>query len=427
MSTSGDVRRPNRPRPGLIRGLGRVLSAWLLSRVVIILVALKYPIMYSDVDYYWRNAHTRSLLSGMPEYPLPIAVALMLPARELTKLEYRVVFVLVIAVVDLMLTVVLWRRVGRRAARFWIAFVMLVGPIGYLRFDLLVAACVTGVLLWGSRRPWLSGLAAATGSAIKLWPLVLGAGLEGSVRRRLQHAAAAAVGVAVWVGTTVRLAGWDRVVSPLKWQSGRGFEFETPVSAVLGVLRVSGDSTIRFRKRHGSQEYVGPLARELLPVVHLIEYAGFALVIVLLLLTLRRPPPGLALRRAAVTATALIGTLILTSPVLSPQYLLWLAPGLAVGAVVGAPRLLAPLALVAALLTQVEFPFTYRLLFRNPTWDVLPAWVILIRDVVLIALVAVAVASVVSGREARLRGPGDPRPSAGQAGPSPGHRTGHRG
>lgn len=374
-----------------------VLSTWMVSRILVVLVARRHPIMATDIDYYWKSAHGHSLLAGMPEYPFPIALILMVPARLMSLFTYRIVFVLAVAIVDLSVTVMLARRFGHRAVMVWIVYVLCLGPVAYLRFDMFVTATVAFVLIWGSRRPWLSGLAAATGAAIKLWPAAFGAGLDGPLRRRAEHAVSTAVGILAWVGVTTWLAGWGRVVSPISWQSGRGFEFEAPVSSVLGITRALGDHSIRFSKRHGSQEYVGPLADRLHPLVHIIEYAGFIVVLGLMLLTLRRVRPRLVMRQAALTVTAVVGTLVVTSPVLSPQYLMWLGPGLAVGAAVRAPRALAPLALGAAVLTQVEFPFTYKVLFHNPTWDIVPASVIAVRDALLIALVVIAVMACVRG------------------------------
>ena len=65
---------------------------------------------------------------------------------------------------------------GRRhdhAIDFWLIFVFLIGPLSYLRFDILPAVLAGGALLAARRRPWITGALTGLGAAIKLWPALL--------------------------------------------------------------------------------------------------------------------------------------------------------------------------------------------------------------------------------------------------------------
>jgi hypothetical protein len=104
---------------------------------------------------------------------------------------------------------------------------------------------------------------------------------------------------------------------------------------------------------------------------------------------------------AAVTAFAALGK------VLSPQYMLWLVP---LGALALAWRMhaLAGAVAAAAVLTQVEFPARYFDLVEGETF---PAVVVALRNLVLLAVVALALRAVLRGRQEQLLD--RPRPPAG--------------
>ena len=59
------------------------------------------------------------------------------------------------------------------AIDFWLLFVLLIGPLSYLRFDVLPAVLAGGALLAARRRPWVTGALTGLGAAIKLWPALL--------------------------------------------------------------------------------------------------------------------------------------------------------------------------------------------------------------------------------------------------------------
>jgi hypothetical protein len=74
--------------------------------------------------------------------------------------------------------------------------------------------------------------------------------------------------------------------------------------------------------------------------------------------------------------------------VLSPQFLVWLIPVVPLARRYGANALL----LGALVLTQLWFPFRYWDLVRE--FDPLASWLVLVRDLVLVALLVVLVRSL---------------------------------
>ena len=77
---------------------------------------------------------------------------------------------------DALFCYTLWRSTGRRhdsAIDFWLIFVPLIGPLSYLRFDMLPAVLAGGALLATRRKPWVTGALTGLGAAIKLWPALL--------------------------------------------------------------------------------------------------------------------------------------------------------------------------------------------------------------------------------------------------------------
>jgi hypothetical protein len=267
-------------------------------------------------------------------------------------------------------TVIVVARVRPAAAAFVAVSPLLVGSLLLSRFDLwpaaLVAAAVVALLTEHHRLGW-SLLGAAV--AAKLWPLaIVPVALAWSRRRGQIRAVAWGAGVlalAFVPFVLVAPAGlWDSIAGQLS----RPLQIES-----LGASFVSafGDPTVVTS--HGSQN---------IPGHGWLEVTGTAIQIAVLIAVWaaawRRPDD---LPRFAAAATA---AFIAFGKVLSPQFLVWLVP--LVPLVRGRRGVAATAMLVAALvLTQAWFPRHY--------WDYVfegdLAWVVLARDLVLVALVAV--------------------------------------
>ena len=278
--------------------------------------------------------------------------------------DYAAAFAWLMAACGLALVFVV-SAVSRRAAWFVAVTPLLAGSLILSRFDLwpalLAAAAV--VLLRRERPGWawaLLGLAVAA----KLWPAVLVPIFLVRSRR----------GVA-WGAATLALAFVPFVlVAPegvwhsLTRQASRPLQIES-----LAASLVTTFGSPHVVSGHGSQNLAGHGG--------LAAAASAAQVLAVLAVWISFARTGRELDRHSAAAVA---AFIAFGKVLSPQFLLWLAP---LVPLVGGRRGAAALGLLAAafVLTQVWFPQHY--------WDYADhlrlAGVVLARDLVLVALVAV--------------------------------------
>src|SRR5450759_4540212 len=193
-------------------------------------------------------------------------------------------------------------------------------------------------LLWG-RRPVLAGAALAIGGWVKVWPVLLLGALRDrrAVPGALLGAAVASIGVVLALAATGQLGG---ATAFLAFQQARGLQVESVAATPFMVARAFGIGPPPVYQ-YGAME-VATAGRD---VAVAGCTAGEALVLLLFaaaaLRAWRRPPPAAGSQPAgpptagpagADRALALVLGLMVTSRVLSPQYLLW-ALGLAATAV----------------------------------------------------------------------------------------------
>ena len=262
-------------------------------------------------------------------------------------------------------------------------FPLLLGSVVLTRFDLwpiaLVLAALAALLRERHRLGFgVLGLAVAA----KLFPAVLvPLALSLVWHRRGRREAQVCIGVLVGVVALAFLPfvalGADGVAYSLGRQLGRPLQLESLGSAFLLAAHHGFGLGIEMRSGHGSQNLdgVGPaILAALLTVVQLA---------VLVWIWLRRPRTGEELVRWS--AAALVAFVAL-GKVLSPQFLIWLAP--IVPLVAGRRGLRAAGALAIALvLTQLWFPGRYWDLALE--FDGLPSALVLARDLVLVGLLVV--------------------------------------
>jgi uncharacterized membrane protein len=263
---------------------------------------------------------------------------------------------------------------ARPGAAFFTALApVLAGSLILSRFDLWPALLATAALvaLVSERHALGWGLLGAAVAA-KLWPLAfVPVALVWSYRRGHARSAlwGAAVAAAAFVPFLVLSPGglW----SSLSGQLSRPLQIESLGAAFLTTFGRPAVVT-----SHGSQNVVGHSG-----VAAVLSVAQSLVLVALWVAFARGPATGERLVRYAAACTC---AFVAFDKVLSPQYLLWLIP--LVPLVRGRRGLLAAGLLAAALgLTQVWFPqryFDYALHFRL-------AGVVLVRDLVLVALVAV--------------------------------------
>jgi uncharacterized membrane protein len=264
----------------------------------------------------------------------------------------------------------------RREAAFYAALApLLVGSLILSRFDLwpalLVVAALAALLAGRDGIGW-AFLGAAV--AAKLWPLVIvPPALLWSVRRGHARSALAAVGVAVLAFVPFALIAPHGLWHSVSSQASRPLQVESLGAALLTTFGHPHEVTT-----HGSQNLAGHGA-----VGAALSVVGSAAVIAIWIALARGPVTRDRFIRYAVAAVC---AFVAFDKVLSPQYLLWLIP--LVPLVRGARGVAATVLLtVACVLTQVWFPQRY---FAYAD-DFHLAWVVLARDVVLVALFVVLV------------------------------------
>jgi branched-subunit amino acid transport protein AzlD len=264
----------------------------------------------------------------------------------------------------------LWRASGRRhdsAVDFWLIFVPLIGPLAYLRFDMLPAVLAGGALLAARRKPWVTGALTGLGAAIKLWPaLLIGAFLSYRSDRRPAGIAFIVVGFGLALISLI-FGGWSRLISPLTWQSDRGLQIESIWATPLMLARAARPNQwIINISRYQAYEIFGPGVDAWVMISSIATVLGLSVIILLTVRAFRHDGSTPAAIGLVVIATVAIMTI--TNKTLSPQYLLWVGGPMA-ALLAFRPQAtpeeqpaisrIARQALVLALLTQLVYPLFY--------------------------------------------------------------------
>ncbi|MDR1386841.1 MAG: DUF2029 domain-containing protein [Propionibacteriaceae bacterium] len=295
-----------------------------------------YP--QGDVDYYYRSI--RRLFLGLItpeqtliEYPTPLIWILSLPylIGGGTKTGFLFAFIGLFLASDALVAWLLWRTARKfgtdpnPAVLFWIGFVLAMGPITYMRLDLLTAALGAAAVLALVRGHRASaGVMIGLGASIKLWPALLWPATW--VDRR-------AVWRATWgtwgcggalVLASLLYAGWDRLLSPLTWQADRGLQIESIYATPIMLARLFAHGHYEVAvSRYQAFEVAGPGSQLMVTTASAATALGGLTMVILYLGWLRRS------QRTAIEAGTLmiIATLIMiiTNKTFSPQYMMWLA------------------------------------------------------------------------------------------------------
>jgi hypothetical protein len=262
---------------------------------------------------------------------------------------------------------------------------LLLGPLLLTRFDLLPAALTAGALaalLAGRDRLGATVLGAAV--AVKLYPLVLLPLVAvWTWRRRGRREALAGLllcgAVVAAAYLPFLLLAPEGVGSSVWRQLSRPLQIESAGAAVLLALHHVTGMGLDWESSHGSQNLTGAGAAAAAAVT------GVAQLAVLGWLWWRFGRGPAAGERLVRYAAAALVAFVALGKVLSPQFLVWLLP---VVPLVAPPAGIAAAALLAGacLLTRGWFPGRYWELVKE--FDERAAWLVLGRDLVLAALLA---------------------------------------
>lgn len=312
------------------------------------------------------------------QYPPGAAVVIELPRilRSLTGLSYYSAFYGLALASDLVVFLLVIYRCWRTAAEIgheradyvgayaYVAAIFMLGPFVYGRYDIavtmiasvgLVAALRSAAWTWRVR-----GLAIGFGTLVKIWPFALVFGLPRGADGRRAFTWTV-IGAAV---PTLLLLPLSGSLSFLTQQHDRGLEVESVLATPFLLARHWGYHGV-IRNRYGSFEIIGPGISAIASFCELLTLLGFCW-----LLWWRRRARLSPHRwtEGVYYDTALVAVMIsvITSRVLSPQYLVWICGLLALclalkplrkgGTVLAGPCWLL---LGTISITQLEFPLLF--------------------------------------------------------------------
>jgi hypothetical protein len=294
------------------------------------------------------------------------------------------------------------RKVEAGTARTWAALLLfgvsplVLGSLFGTRYDLWPTLLALGSLVaLVYDRPVLSGALLGLGFAAKLWPGVLLPLVIVHLWRRRGGGSAAEAAASFVVVAAACFAPFAILEPHGLWLSLAG-QFDRPLqveslgAAVLMALEHLGMATHTTITSHGAQALTGRGARLAAGLSTSAEM--FAVIGIAVAYARRRTPSTEALLMAA---AATVAALVAFDKVLSPQYLIWIVPFVALAS--GRAGIAAGIFLLLALgLTQTWFPWNYWALaqYHESPWS----WYLLGRDLALVALFA-----ALAGFQPRIR------------------------
>jgi hypothetical protein len=263
------------------------------------------------------------------------------------------------------------RRVA--AAWWWLAFLLVLGPIALPRIDSVTVPLVMMALLWLRTRPLWATALLALATWVKVWPVAVIAALVVASRSRWRILGAAAGTSALVVVVALAAGSGVNVFSFITQQTGRGIQIESPVAAFWLWQAAAGvpGSEVYYDREILTFQVAGAgvdAAAWLMTPLMALAVAG------ILALGWRATRRGRAVNIVLPPLVlALVATLVAFNKVGSPQFITWFAAPVILGIVVCAREWRLPAALVMAMaaLTHVVYPHLYSRLLEADPWLVL--------------------------------------------------------
>lgn len=329
------------------------LALWVCSRALIVAEvgfwATPHP-RFEDVNNYQTWSHFIATHHAFPDgdawqYPPGAGLLMLLP--RLVSAGYGEAFVGLMLLVDL-LGLVLLARLARRSGNdtgvwVWLLGMPLLGAFAVLRFDLVPTVIAIAALLVIHRRPRWFGALAGLGAAIKIWPVLLLFGEWDRPRLLRSLLAAIATIAVVFVVSTI---AFGDATGFLSHGGDRGLQEEAVATLPWQLEQIiSGDPYPR-EIRFGAWEIATPTADSVAALLRWLTLAALAAAAAWWWLRERAIRAGCAQLAEDTVSRDFVFTLVLlvvvTSPVLSTQYMVWLLGLAAVVLSAGSPRLRRP-------------------------------------------------------------------------------------
>lgn len=281
---------------------------------------------------------------------------------------------------------------GRRSGSYtgvwvWLLGMPLLGTFAVLRFDLVPTVIGIAALVVIHRRPNWFGALAGLGASIKVWPIVLLFG-EWDLRRLLRSTVAA-LGVLALVFLIAKVTFGDPG-SFLGGQSRRGLQEEAVASVPWHLWEIVTGHAAQREIRFGAWELTSGSAKTIAGALEWLTLAALAAAAAWWRVRGRAIRGGrLDLAEAAVSRDfvfTIVLFLVVTSRMLSSQYMVWLLGLAAVVLTAGSTRLARPawVAIGATILTISTFKSPENIVVRDlallaATVDAAIAMVLIVR------------------------------------------------
>jgi Gpi18-like mannosyltransferase len=301
---------------------------------------------------------------------------------------------LIFDLLALLLLYLIARRLGKMPWNMlgvYTLAVLAMGPIIENQYDIFPAVVTLAAIycFWTDRHK-TAWFLVALGTLIKLYPIVL-APIFLIIYYRNRQFSRAWVGILTLVATCwivlipFLVTGPAHLLSLIDYHTQRGIQMESLYGAILLLLRQFGWISARVEFTFGSWNLTGNAAQALDRIT---IYLLILAILASLIYIYRKVRPGISqFTRLGSYFLLIILAILLTSKILSPQYLIWLIPALPL--VFGARRLwLWLIFLVIGGLTYYIFPAHYlELIAYSPRMVIILA----VRDALLVALTALAI------------------------------------
>jgi fluoride ion exporter CrcB/FEX len=316
---------------------------------------------------------------------------------------FQTAWILIMLVADALITAVLARR-GPGPAWLWVLGVALLGPVAWLRLEMLLALAVVLAVITRAARPAISGAALAGAVLLKIWPLALVPALLPAARARIWGIAFIGVTLA-GAAIEVALRGPD-ALSPLAWQQDRGTQVESVLASGQWAGVLLGEA-VSVEWAFRSFQLAG--ASTLLPWVGSVVLLTLGTWVFFRLSRLRADQEigadatsGPTMVAAALLAVAAVAT----NKVFSPQYLLWFLPLVSLALPYLKRRwAVAVTTGLCAGLTQSVFPYVYTPLLQQDAYAVA---ILLARNSLVLILLALLLAEAITATRRARRSPWRP-------------------
>lgn len=282
------------------------------------------------------------------------------------------------------------RREAIPAGWWWLVFVFIMGWLGFARVDGLTAPIVLIALAYGVSNPFVASTLLSIATWMKVWPAAVMLSLFTVVKQRTKVVAAGVLTSVLVIALTAAVGQLPKLFNFLTQQGDRGMQLEATFTTPwlwLSVLHV-GDSRMYMNTDINSMQVDGPGTAFMSFLMQPLLVLAAILVAALTFWALHN---GKRTGGADRTELLLAGSLtmatafVVFNKVGSPQFMVWLAPAVAVGLAHSWNEWRVPAAMLIAIgvATYFIYPLFYDALSHNNPWMAL---VLTVRNVLLVVL-----------------------------------------